>query len=452
VRNLFLKGTKGMLLEGLDSKQTKQIVIHLCKVMYSKNKEERWESWCRLREYVTKDFCYRGSWNRTLPMAHLASIKNDAKLLQDLRDRQFPLDIKDEFGYSPIERARGIEVFSLLLRFAMEDAGLGEFFVPLDGPNAEEWPLEIRKKVAELIFLKILHTNIEAECFMLLLKNLFGPVYVKTKVFRKGSMNYDVKAEKNKKLRPRSKCDWDRFLTIERRKAPAFRKIECVDIYLANVLGELYINKDETVEKRTKEEQDLCDELLQKIDFADEWRMSEALLRNLLAELYVPRNRECKGRTDEEQIRVERILSRTNEEGWHPLLINRANSYDLEPLLRNILGTEFRGKYKKPRSPEWKWEMISKEMLKQHHKKTTLSELCDLIEAAGLKVPVLVKKIPKNCRIREHAKPFIWRNKLLAVGIRNWKMPDEERPQSNESSEAGPSKRRLRENKLCTLL
>jgi hypothetical protein len=197
----------------------------------------------------------------------------------------------------------------------------------------------------------------------------------------------------------------------------------------------------------------LCDELMQIIDFPNsKWPMSEVLLRNVLADLYVPENGKCKERTPEEQIKVERILSTTNEKGWHPLLINRANSNDIDSLMRNILGSEFRGKYEKPQIPEWQWKEGSAWMLYEHlDKKTTLSELCDLIEAEGWKVPVLVKKIPEGCQIREHAKPFVWRNKLLAVGIRNWKMPDEERPQSNDSSEAGPSKRRLRKNQLCTL-
>jgi hypothetical protein len=171
--------------------------------------------------------------------------------------------------------------------------------------------------------------------------------------------------------------------------------------------------------------------------------------------LYVPENGKCKERTYEEQIRVERILCRSNDRGWPLLLINAPCSEDFEQLLRNILGSKFSSEKEKPRIPEWQWREDSsvEDLLKEHRdKKTTLSELCDLIKAKGLKVPVLVENIPKNCQIREHAKPFVWRNKLLAVGIRNWKMPDEERPQSNDSSEAGPSKSKLRKDQLCTLL
>jgi hypothetical protein len=504
VDNFFARHTEELLLEGLDSAQKRQFAFPLSQVIKSKNNEERWERWCQLRDYVSKDFCYRDPWGGKRSMAHVACEKNDAKLLLDLRDRQFPLDKEDKRGKMPIHLAKKFEVFSMMLRFATEDAGLGEYFVPLDGPEAEERPPEIHEKVEDLLCLKIFHKEIKAERLMLLLKNVFGHLYVKTKVFELERIKYDVKVEKKEDSKPRNKSDWDKVKRIARKWAPGFEEKVCVVIYLVNVLGELFINEEETGKKRTKEDQGLCEELLLILDIPNyKWQMTDVLgefyvprpgkykermdeeqnwvetkmfefldsssdfwkstsfesgcvLRNLLAELYVPENGKYKKRTEEEQIRVERILSTTNEKGWPPLIIDASYRRAFESLLRNLLGSEFRSEREEPKIPEWQWNFMG--WLNVHHdKKTTLSEFCYLIEAKGLKVPVLVENIPEGCQIREHAKPFIWRNKLLAVGIRNWKMPDdenttEERPQSDDLSEAGPSNSRLRKNKLCTLL
>jgi hypothetical protein len=155
-------------------------------------------------------------------------------------------------------------------------------------------------------------------------------------------------------------------------------------------------------------------------------------------------------------VRVEKLYSATNDKGW-PFLLLLVYDWLFEDVLRNILGSEFRATYEKPQIPEWQWKEDSVwKLLKEHRgEETTLSDLCDKIDERGWKVPVLVEEIPEGCLIRKLAKPFIWRNKLLAVGIRNWQMPTKDgsnlattkRPPCEDWSESevplkyGPSKK-----------
>jgi hypothetical protein len=147
--NNALAKVRGVDLSQLSAEEKRRVYFELCVVRFS-SREKRWRSLREVRDYFTTDFSFTDQdWSGSL--THVACRENDGKLLQDLRDLGFPLDTKDKDGKTPFEYAFGLQVFALMLQFALEDAGLGKYFIPPVESTPKKRPPEIQARVEKVL-------------------------------------------------------------------------------------------------------------------------------------------------------------------------------------------------------------------------------------------------------------------------------------------------------------
>jgi hypothetical protein len=320
--------------------------------------DKRWRLWCEVRDSITTEFCFpEKGWS----LAHLACEKNDVKLLQDLRDRSFPMDKENKYRAIPLKQAHKIEAFSKMLQFLMEDAGLGDDFISIEDTNVQRRTPERQARVENL--LRMLYSNV----------SIWSGI-----------------------------SEWE--------------------LFVKNLFGHLYVAKNTTeVEKRSREDSNLVRRLarhhssyifsvLYRISAKLEASFIEMLCRNFLGEFYVPEAGIAKEREQDEQILVEELLGLPGMKRLPPLLI--AAKLDVvesfEIVLRNLLGSNYKSEEEIP-GRQWMKKCIQKAI----RANDTFRDVCEAIEDSGEKVPVL----SENCNSDSN---LVWKNKPLAIGLRDW--------------------------------
>jgi hypothetical protein len=159
----------------------------------------------------------------------------------------------------------------------MEDADLGEFFVPFDGFDAKERPQEIQNKVYKLCKTAVKKDVYTYKCFALLLMNMFGHLTVPIHFVEAFDLA-DIVIEVNyKQAKKRTDEDWKKVMEIARQigkhrpmKALFDHHMNiAVDTLVALVLGELHIYVDELDKKRSETEQRMIEQLLLAMDISN---------------------------------------------------------------------------------------------------------------------------------------------------------------------------------------
>jgi hypothetical protein len=364
VRNAIGRMNGVKLKEIDEAKNYRSVFSNLCVVKSRYN--DIWKSWCEVRDFITTDFFYpEDGWT----LAHVACRKHDEELLQDLHDRKFPMAEKDKRNFTPINYAFSDEVLTLALRFAMEDAGLGEYYVPLEGPIPDKRPPQIQTRVEDLVM-----QNSPLLCSVglhLCLKNIFCDLYV---------------PENSIPLNNRTQSDWDRVKRV-------------ASVIISNSTSEKLVCFDEFQYRSM---------LLQ--DF-------EAFMSSFLGEFFFGKG---ETRSEEDQALVEDLLCTPDEKGF-PLLLQTlrfGSKNEFACVLMNLLGSEYD---ERREFPERLWWNYREHFMWRDDKEvrifaTSLSEVCRKIEAGGGKVPIVEGIDLEKCG--KVAQNYIWKGELLAVGIR----------------------------------